>query len=98
MGKYYTCDISFVFNLDKDKCNHCMECVNNCLYNALHFENDEFIINSEKCSRCETCVGVCPAEAIQVKFEYGELKDVGERVNQKIFIANIKRESIDGLP
>ena len=97
MGKYYTCDITFVFNINEDVCNHCMSCVDECSYDALHFKDNEFIIDSEKCSRCETCVGVCPAGAIDVEFRYGEMKDVGERVNQKIFITNI-RKSTTGVP
>lgn len=95
MGKYYTCDITFVYNMDEDRCNHCMGCVDNCSYDALHFENDEFMIDSEKCSRCETCVGVCPAGAIDVKFIYGDVKDVGEGTNQKIFRTNIRKGTTD---
>lgn len=91
MGKYYTCDVSFIFNLNEDKCNHCMSCVKYCSYDALHFENNEFIIDANKCSRCESCVGVCPTGAIQVKFKYGEMKDVSEGADQKIFIANIRK-------
>ena len=97
MGEYYTCDISFVFNLNKDKCNYCMNCVYNCPYDSLHFQDNEFIINIDKCSRCETCAGVCSANAIDVKFEYGEMKNDGERVNQKIFITNIRKESTTGV-
>ena len=69
-----------------------MACVDTCQYDALHFKDNEFSIDGIKCSRCETCVGVCPAGAINVRFEYGEMKDAGERVNQKTFIANIRKE------
>lgn len=97
MSEYYTCDVAFIFDLDESKCNHCMSCVDNCSYDALHYENDEFTIDSDKCSRCETCVGVCPAGAIDCSFRFGEMKSVGERVNQEIFIANITKGTT-GLP
>lgn len=90
MGQYYTCDISFIFNLNESKCTHCMSCVNECSYNALHFENNEFLIEPDKCSRCETCAAVCPTNAITIKFEMGEIKNVIEKPNQKIFVTNLK--------
>ena len=54
---------------DKEKCIHCLKCVNICPGSALTFdkENKCVVPDYKKCIRCYCCHEMCPVAAIEVK-------------------------------
>ena len=70
-------EIEFFYN--RNKCigkNECINCYNNCNYNAISFDDeDRAIINREKCINCLKCADNCNSKAISVQ---GELKSINE--------------------
>ena len=54
---------------DKEKCIHCLKCVNICPGHALTFdkENKCIVPDYSKCIRCYCCHEMCPVAAIEVK-------------------------------
>lgn len=58
----------YVVTVDRDKCEACEECVNNCPVGVFQMNNgkaDPF--QAESCEGCETCVSVCPSGAVTLK-------------------------------
>jgi len=51
--------------IDKDLCNACGTCVDECAFEALSVE-DVAICNEEECTECEACIDVCPSNAISI--------------------------------
>lgn len=54
---------------DKEKCIHCLKCVNICPGHALTFDKEKKCIvpDYSKCIRCYCCHEMCPVAAIEVK-------------------------------
>ena len=54
---------------DKEKCIHCLKCVNICPGSALTFnkENKCIVPDYKKCIRCYCCHEMCPVAAIEIK-------------------------------
>jgi len=58
------------FKWDRDKCEHCYICQENCPGGAISFDDQgEITIFSHHCRYCMHCVDSCPAEAIQISLE-----------------------------
>ncbi len=51
--------------IDKELCNACGSCVDECAFDALSVE-DVAICNEEECTECEACIDVCPTNAISL--------------------------------
>lgn len=54
--------------IDKDKCEGCEECVNNCpigVFQMVDGKSDAF--QAEQCEECETCISVCPSGAVTLQ-------------------------------
>jgi len=56
----------FVFEIDRNKCSQCGECVSRCLFGALRSE-EEIFIDAEKCFGCGQCRRACEEHAIVAK-------------------------------
>lgn len=54
------------FNIDKDLCQSCGVCTNQCPVNALQLENDEIFVNQDICISCRECEALCPVNAIKI--------------------------------
>ena len=52
------------FEIDRDACTACGECVNACPHNAIEYDGDKPVIIQSKCTGCGECVSVCPENAI----------------------------------
>ncbi len=52
--------------VDKEKCNGCESCVEDCPSEAIKVVNDKAQIDLETCVDCGVCVDTCPAEAISM--------------------------------
>ena len=50
--------------VDKNKCNGCGECVNQCPNGAMSIKDDKAVINLIKCQNCRICENICPVNAI----------------------------------
>ena len=50
--------------VDKNKCNGCGECVNQCPNGAISLKDDKAVINLIKCQNCRICEDICPVNAI----------------------------------
>ncbi len=54
--------------VDKDKCEGCEECVNNCPVGVLQMVDGKAdLYQADLCEGCETCVSVCPTGAVTLK-------------------------------
>ncbi len=51
--------------LRKDRCDHCEQCIETCVPNAIFFEDDLIQINRSQCNLCMKCIEVCPSDVIQ---------------------------------
>jgi len=61
-------NVIFVVTVDRDKCEGCGECVENCPASVLEMENDKAtVVNADDCLGCETCVSVCPSGAVTLE-------------------------------
>jgi len=51
--------------VDKDKCEGCEECVNNCPVGVFQMvDGKSEPVQPEACEECETCISVCPSGAV----------------------------------
>lgn len=53
--------------VDKEKCNGCESCVEECPSEAIKMVNDKAVIDGDLCVDCGVCVDTCPAEAITME-------------------------------
>jgi ferredoxin len=53
--------------VDKEKCNGCESCVEECPSEAISMVDDKAVVDLETCVDCSVCVDVCPSEAITME-------------------------------
>jgi Fe-S-cluster-containing hydrogenase component 2 len=53
--------------VDKEKCNGCESCVEDCPSEAITMADEKADINVETCVDCGVCVDTCPSEAITME-------------------------------
>jgi len=53
--------------VDKEKCNGCESCVEDCPSEAISMVEDKAEIDADACVDCGVCVDTCPAEAISME-------------------------------
>ena len=53
--------------VDKEKCNGCETCVEECPSEAISMVDDKAVVDLKECVDCGVCVDVCPAEAITME-------------------------------
>jgi ferredoxin len=61
--------MSYVVSIDRDKCEGCGECVENCPASILEMVDGKAEVTGdiEDCLGCETCVSVCNSGAATVE-------------------------------
>ena len=52
--------------IDSNKCDYCLECVENCPSTAISYFKACFTHFPDKCTNCESCEMLCPNEAITI--------------------------------
>lgn len=63
-----------IFNLDKEACTSCGECIEECPKDILEMENDSVkITDIEKCTMCLACSDACPENAIEIDHNPSEI-------------------------
>lgn len=53
--------------VDKEKCDGCESCVEECPSEAISMVDNKAVINSETCVDCGVCVDACPSDAISME-------------------------------
>jgi len=53
--------------VDKEKCDGCESCVEECPSEAIKMVNGKAVVDIEACVDCGACVDVCPVEAISME-------------------------------
>jgi ferredoxin len=53
--------------VDKEKCNGCGTCVDECPSEAIKIVNDKAKVDMDACVDCGVCVDACPEEAISME-------------------------------
>jgi len=53
--------------LNKQKCNGCESCVDECPNNAISLVDGRAAVDADACIDCGVCVDVCPQEAISME-------------------------------
>lgn len=58
----------FKVEIDREKCEGCGECVDNCPGEVLEMVDDKAsVANPDECLGCESCVSVCPSGAVTLE-------------------------------
>lgn len=53
-----------MFNVDKNKCIACTQCIKDCPVHVIALEEGKAVINNDGCMKCGHCVAICPVEAV----------------------------------
>ena len=53
--------------VDKEKCDGCESCVEECPSEAISMVDNKAVINAETCVDCGVCVDACPLDAISME-------------------------------
>ena len=53
--------------VDKEKCDGCESCVEECPSEAISMVDNKAEINAETCIDCGVCVDTCPLDAISME-------------------------------
>ena len=56
-----------VINIDKELCDGCGICINECPFDALELTNNTVDVNEVLCNGCGICAVSCPRDALQIK-------------------------------
>jgi NADH-quinone oxidoreductase subunit F len=55
------------YDIDAEKCDGCMACIQACAYNAITGKKKQVhIIDQERCTKCGACYAVCKRDAVKV--------------------------------
>jgi len=68
-----------------DKCTGCKLCIRACPFAAVTVVDKKAVLELEKCTFCGACVDSCKVEAIELKKEAGEKKDLSTYKNVWVF-------------
>src|SRR6056297_2549 len=69
--KFYSGELA---ELNQEKCTRCGKCIKVCHFDAIHLENQQYLIDPVACEGCGYCSYVCPTQAITMnKALAGEL-------------------------
>ncbi len=75
--------LSWIFVVDKAKCNGCGNCLSSCPQGALTMSGPDAYIDPELCDGCGICVNYCPRDAIYKEWYTGieEEESVDESIS-----------------
>lgn len=65
-----------MFNVNKEKCITCKQCINDCPVKDIILEDNKAHIKNEACIKCGHCIAVCPTKAISTTdYNMDEVKE-----------------------
>lgn len=53
-----------MFNVNKEKCIGCSQCIKDCPVNTISLIEGKADINNDRCLKCGHCIAICPVEAV----------------------------------
>lgn len=53
-----------MFNINKEKCIACKQCINDCPAKTISLQDEKAEIDNSKCLKCGHCIAICPVEAV----------------------------------
>ena len=53
-----------MFNVDKEKCIACKQCINDCPVSDITLEENKANIKNKSCIKCGHCIAICPTKAV----------------------------------
>lgn len=74
--------LTYVSDINEDKCNNCKKCSNNCPVDAI--DKKTLKVDNKKCIRCMRCVKQCPTNAKKIMFTNKYIKYIVFRKASKI--------------
>jgi len=97
--------------IDTHNCNNCGVCKDNCRFDAIKFENGNYLVNKFYCEGCGVCEAICPQNAIRlfpdvagklmlynnddIVFSTAELK-MGSGTSGKL-VSEVKKQLFDSI-
>ncbi len=63
--------------IDQKLCTACKQCVKNCPFGALYFENDELKV-SELCTLCGACINICRNHALYIERKQASREELAQ--------------------
>jgi uncharacterized Fe-S center protein len=81
------CEVSPQIN--KDKCNACNLCADNCPAEAIE-KGDKCFILKEKCIGCAQCISICPQGAVEIIWSE-EYNAIGEKMVEYAYAVGTKK-------
>lgn len=67
--------------INEEKCKKCLKCIKqDCMFDAIHLENDKITINQDNCRGCGLCANVCKFDAITVDYDNHTIDKVIDRM------------------
>ena len=67
--------------INEDNCRKCLKCIKqDCMFDAIHLENDKITINQDNCRGCGLCANVCKFDAITVDYDNHTIDKVIDRM------------------
>ena len=65
-----------MFNVNKDKCIACNQCINDCPARDIILDDNKAYIKNEDCIKCGHCIAICPTKAISTTdYNMDEVKE-----------------------
>lgn len=72
-----------VFEIDREQCTGCMECLTHCPSNAISIGAEGILVDAQRCVSCGSCFRRCPHKAIHRTSQVEQVKEfikVGRKV------------------
>jgi electron transfer flavoprotein alpha subunit len=91
MIKFYKGESILSIIIDNELCTGCASCLEKCPYGGIDIIDNKAVIN-DNCNLCGACVDVCPLEAITLKRQIGEKRDISDYKGVWVIAEHYKNE------
>ena len=84
----------YMFNVDKEKCIACKQCINDCPVSDITLEENKANIKNKSCIKCGHCIAICPTKAVSTN--HYNMEDVIEYNNEEDIFVHYSAIELDG--